>query len=32
LIYVAFVAGWVAGALGLGGGAIFNPALIAMGV
>jgi len=29
---VAFYGGWVAGALGLGGGAIFNPALISMGV
>ena len=29
---LGFVGGWVAGALGLGGGAIFNPALLTMGV
>lgn len=29
---VGFVGGWVAGALGLGGGAIFNPVLLQMGV
>lgn len=29
---VGFVGGWVAGALGLGGGAIFNPILLEMGL
>jgi uncharacterized membrane protein YfcA len=29
---LAFLGGWVAGALGLGGGSIFNPLLISMGV
>ena len=29
---MAFLGGWVAGALGLGGGSIFNPLLISMGV
>ena len=29
---VSFVGGFVAGALGLGGGAIFNPLLLSMGV
>ena len=29
---LGFVAGWVAGALGLGGGVIFNPLLIGLGV
>lgn len=28
----AFIGGWVSGALGLGGGAIFNPLLLSMGV
>jgi uncharacterized membrane protein YfcA len=29
---LGFVGGWVAGALGLGGGSIYNPVLLAMGV
>jgi uncharacterized membrane protein YfcA len=28
----AFLGGWVSGALGLGGGAIFNPLLLSLGV
>ena len=32
LVLCAFVGGWVSGALGLGGGAIFNPLLLTMGV
>lgn len=32
LCLVAFVGGWVSGALGLGGGSIFNPVLLAMGI
>lgn len=32
LLLVAFVGGWVAGALGLGGGSIFNPILLEMGL
>ena len=32
LVSVAFVGGWVSGALGLGGGAIFNPVLLSMGI
>ncbi len=32
LVFFAFVGGWVSGALGLGGGAIFNPLLLSMGV
>ena len=32
LLVVAFAGGWVAGALGLGGGAIFNPILLEMGL
>jgi uncharacterized membrane protein YfcA len=32
LLTIGFVGGWVAGALGLGGGSIYNPALLAMGV
>ena len=32
LIGFSFVGGWVSGALGLGGGAIFNPLLLSMGV
>lgn len=32
VLILGFVGGWVAGALGLGGGAIFNPALLALGV
>ena len=32
LLILGFAGGWVAGALGLGGGSIYNPALLAMGV
>jgi len=32
LLFFAFVGGWVSGALGLGGGSIYNPLLISMGV
>ena len=32
LLIIGFVGGWVAGALGLGGGSIYNPALLSMGV
>ena len=32
LLGLGFVGGWVAGALGLGGGSIYNPALLSMGV
>jgi uncharacterized membrane protein YfcA len=32
LCFFAFVGGWVSGALGLGGGSIFNPLMISMGV
>lgn len=32
VLLIGFFGGWVAGALGLGGGAIFNPALLALGV
>ena len=32
LLYIGFVGGFVAGALGLGGGSIYNPALLALGV
>jgi hypothetical protein len=32
LLALGFVGGWVAGALGLGGGSVYNPALLAMGV
>ena len=32
LLIFAFAGGWVGGALGLGGGAIFNPLMIALGV
>ena len=32
LVLSAFLGGWVSGALGLGGGAIFNPLLLSMGV
>jgi uncharacterized membrane protein YfcA len=32
LVTVAFAGGWVSGALGLGGGAIFNPVLLSMGI
>lgn len=32
LLIFSFVGGWVSGALGLGGGSIFNPLLLSMGV
>lgn len=32
LIVFSFLGGWVSGALGLGGGSIFNPLLLSMGV
>jgi uncharacterized membrane protein YfcA len=32
LLLLALIGGWVSGALGLGGGVIFNPILLAMGV
>ena len=32
LIFFSFVGGWVSGALGLGGGSIFNPLLLSFGV
>lgn len=32
LVTVALFGGWVSGALGLGGGAIFNPVLLSMGI
>lgn len=32
LLIFAFMGGWVGGALGLGGGAIFNPLMISLGV
>lgn len=32
LVIFAFLGGWVSGALGLGGGAIFNPLLLSYGV
>jgi uncharacterized membrane protein YfcA len=32
LVMVAFAGGWVSGALGLGGGSIFNPVLLSMGI
>lgn len=32
LLILGFAGGWVAGALGLGGGSIYNPALLSMGV
>ena len=32
LVLFSFMGGWVSGALGLGGGAIFNPLLLSMGV
>ena len=31
-MFIAFAGGWVSGALGLGGGAIFNPVLLSMGI
>ena len=32
LVILGFFGGWISGALGLGGGAIFNPVLLSMGV
>ena len=32
VLFLGFTGGWVAGALGLGGGVIFNPLLLSMGV
>lgn len=32
LVALAFIGGWVSGALGLGGGAVYNPVLLSMGV
>jgi uncharacterized membrane protein YfcA len=32
LILIGFCGGWVAGGLGLGGGSIYNPALLSLGV
>jgi len=32
ILLIGFIGGWVAGALGLGGGAIFNPMLLTIGV
>lgn len=32
VLFLAYMGGWVAGALGLGGGSIFNPLLLSMGV
>jgi uncharacterized protein len=32
LLVFAFIGGWVSGALGLGGGSIFNPLMIGLGV
>ena len=32
LLILGFCGGWVAGALGLGGGSVYNPALLAMGI
>ena len=32
LLALGFFGGWVAGALGLGGGSVYNPALLSMGV
>ena len=32
LLFFSVIGGWVAGALGLGGGAIFNPLLLSVGV
>jgi uncharacterized membrane protein YfcA len=32
LLTIGFVGGWIAGALGLGGGSIYNPALLTMGI
>uniref|UniRef100_A0A7S3CME8 Sulfite exporter TauE/SafE family protein n=1 Tax=Strombidium rassoulzadegani TaxID=1082188 RepID=A0A7S3CME8_9SPIT len=32
VLWLAFLGGWVAGALGLGGGSIYNPLLLTMGV
>lgn len=32
MILIGFCGGWVAGGLGLGGGSIYNPALLSLGV
>lgn len=32
LLIIGFAGGWVAGGLGLGGGSIYNPALLSLGV
>lgn len=32
IVTFGFIGGWVSGALGLGGGAVFNPVLLSMGV
>ena len=32
LLVLGFLGGWIAGALGLGGGSIYNPALLALGI
>ena len=32
LVVIGFVGGWVAGAMGLGGGSIYNPAFLSLGV
>lgn len=32
LIMLGFVGGWVAGALGLGGGSVYNPSMLALGI
>jgi uncharacterized membrane protein YfcA len=32
LVLASFAGGWISGALGLGGGAIFNPLLLSMGI
>ena len=31
LLWISFIGGWVSGALGLGGGSIFNPLLLSLG-
>lgn len=32
LLFFAFIGGWVSGAFGLGGGSVFNPLMIELGV
>lgn len=32
LVGVSFLGGWISGALGMGGGSVFNPLLLSMGV